>query len=88
MDDTNLKLDIISGQIAEIKREMVTRSEYNTAHAPIVRTLEDHADLLKDYKANRDMIKKWGFRLLIAIFLAALFSPHSAFVFEVLKKIF
>jgi hypothetical protein len=94
MEETRAKLDTISGQIARLERDMVTRSEYNSAHVPLVKMVNRHEDELFGYDGNggiakeRITVKKYLKWLLIATFLAALFSPHSSFVFSALRRLF
>ena len=41
----------LSGQIEEMKRTMVTREEYNRAHAPLVKLVTEDHELVKKHES-------------------------------------
>lgn|SRR5574337_197927 len=68
-DQFAAQLTILSGQIEDIKRDMVTRREYNEAHEPLIQMVKEH-----------DRVYQWGKRYwnrLAWIGLASIWlSPH------------
>ena len=78
--DLDDKLVSISGQIGEMKREMVTRKEYNDAHEPLIRMVKEHEIMVKAHDKvylwgirNRNRLAWWGFVSVITSIWAA---PH------------
>ena len=90
-EQTTAQLATLSLQIAEVRRDMVTRKEYNEAHEPLVRTIGHHSDLLAQHNvAYEDYTKgkKWLLRLGIATLVAAVISPHWSVIWRSLLEVF
>jgi hypothetical protein len=49
-DSLSAQIKALSGQIEEMKRTMVTREEYNKAHAPLVRMVTEDHELVKKHE--------------------------------------
>lgn len=74
--DLDTKLEQISGQIAEMKGQMVTRKEYNDAYGPLLKMVNDHEPMVKSHeRAYRSTLKglMW---LGAATLVSAIVSPH------------
>ena len=79
--DLDDKLVSISGQIGEMKREMVTRKEYNDSHGPLVKLVEKH-----DRVYNGTI--KGLIWLGVATLTSAIVSPHWSAIIKGLMEFF
>lgn len=79
-DGVTRRLDEISGQIEGIKKQMVTRKEYNDDHAPLVKLVGEHEALVRGSQKTLTWIG-------VAALLAALFSPHSTTLMHAMERI-
>lgn len=81
------QLDQISGQVKEIKAKMVTREEYDDAHAPIVKMLHDHDRMVHDHEKLVSKGRKILMWLGIATLVSATLSPHLAAIVNLVKLV-
>jgi hypothetical protein len=76
-DQVASQLTTLSGQIEDMKRDMghmVTRQEYNEAHAPLIRMVEDHERVYRWGLRNRNRLAWIGFSVIVGSIWAA---PHA-----------
>jgi hypothetical protein len=77
-DQVASQLTTLSGQIEEMKKEMghmVTRHEYNEAHIPLVRMVEDHERVYRWGLRYRNRLAWIGFSVIVGSIWAA---PHAS----------
>jgi hypothetical protein len=86
--DLDDKLVEISGQIGEMKREMVTRKEYNEAHGPLLRLVEKQAPLVEKHERAYVGAVKGLIWLGVATLVSAIVSPHWSAIVHGLVEFF